>query len=665
MEFLKKTQKFNFLYDGKNFREYEYQKEIKEDGNTLTETYIFDDGLKVINIAKKYSDCDAYEWVTWYENTGDEPTKILSDIKDSDSNFFFEKDPEYDWGSAVRPDCDKALRVYNPTGSHNNETDFQVYMDTNQHGRCFYHLYDHDEYYYKPVGGRSSNGEDAHMNGFDLRTCTTEGSAPFFNLNRQGKGIIFAVGWSGQWNVRIYRDGEYVNVQSKIEDTSFVLMPGEKIRTSSFVVMNYECDFIESQNKWRRFVKKYFSVLGKQNRDKLCPFSLFTWGGWSTDRVMKLIDKKKKNHLPFDYVWMDAGWYGADAPHSDNDAEGIWGQYAGDWRVNTKIHPNGLKDVAKAITDAGMKFLLWFETERVTKLAPVVKEHPEFLLPFPNTEDNYLLNLGDENAFDFAYEVLCERIDELNIKCVRQDFNINPLDAWRNNDDENRRGITEIKYINGLYKLFDNLLEKYPDIIIDNCASGGRRIDIEMYKRSVPLWRSDYMCPANYPVKANQIHNMAYSLWLPYSGTSVGAESTDIYRARSAYAAGINMMVTEDMAADIKKIGEEYQRARQFFSEDFYPLTAYSSNEDCWCGWQYNRPEENDGLIQVFKRANSAYMSAVYKLRGLDKNKRYIIEDADDGSTKTVSGRELAENGFEVKIKNARTAKLYFYKEEV
>lgn len=97
----------------------------------VTETYIFDDGLKVINIAKKYSDFDTYEWVTWYENTGDEPTKILSDIKDSDSNFFFEKDPEYDWGSAVRPDCDKALRVYNPTGSHNNETDFQVYMDTN------------------------------------------------------------------------------------------------------------------------------------------------------------------------------------------------------------------------------------------------------------------------------------------------------------------------------------------------------------------------------------------------------------------------------------------------------------------------------------------------------------------------------------------------------
>ena len=664
MEFLKKTQKFNFLYDGKNFREYEYKKETKEDGNTLTETYLFNDGLKVINIAKKYSDFDAYEWVTWYENTGDEPTKILSDIKDSDSNFFFEKDPEYDWGSAVRPDSNKALRVYNPTGSHNSETDFQVYMDTSQYGRCFYHLYDHDEYYYKPVGGRSSNGEDAHMYGFDVRACTTEGSAPFFNLNRQGKGIIFAVGWSGQWNVRIYRDGEYVNVQSKIEDTSFVLMPGEKIRTSSFVVMNYECDFIESQNKWRRFVKKYFSVLGKQNRDKLCPFSLNTWGGWDSDRVMKLIDLAKKNNLPFDYVWMDAGWYGADAPHSDTDAEGIWGQYTGDWRVNTKIHPKGLKDVAKTITDAGMKFLLWFETERVTKLAPIVKEHPEYLLPFPNTEDKYLLNLGDETAFAFAYKVLCERIDELNIKCVRQDFNINPLDAWRNNDTENRHGITEIKYINGLYKLFDNLLEKYPDIIIDNCASGGRRIDIEMYKRSVPLWRSDYMCPSNYPIKANQIHNMAYSLWLPYSGTGVGSESTDIYRARSAYAAGITMTITESMAVDMKKICEEYQKARPFFSEDFYPLTAYSSNEDCWCGWQFNRPEKNDGLIQVFKRENSSYISAVYKLRGLDKNVRYIIEDADDGSTKTVSGRKLSENGFEVKIENVRTAKLYFYKKE-
>ena len=113
-------------------------------------------------------------------------------------------------------------------------------------------------------------------------------------------------------------------------------------------------------------------------------------------------------------------------------------------------------------------------------------------------------------------------IEKLNIDCYRQDFNFQPLEYWRNNDASDRRGITEIKHINGLYKLLDALLDKFPNLLIDNCASGGRRIDIETLRRSIPLWRSDLMCPANYDIEATQCHNLSYNMWIPYSGTSSG-----------------------------------------------------------------------------------------------------------------------------------------------
>ena len=140
-----------------------------------------------------------------------------------------------------------------------------------------------------------------------------------------------------------------------------------------------------------------------------------------------------------------------------------------------------------------MKFLLWFEPEHVKRNTPVAIEHPEYFLEIPGKE-NLLLNLGKEEAWNYCCETISSMIEEIGIDCYRQDFNTDPLESWCKNDAPDRLGITEIKHINGLYRLWDTLLEKYPNLLIDNCASGGRRIDIETLRRSIPLWRSDYQC---------------------------------------------------------------------------------------------------------------------------------------------------------------------------
>ncbi len=137
-----------------------------------------------------------------------------------------------------------------------------------------------------------------------------------------------------------------------------------------------------------------------------------------------------------------------------------------------------------------------------------------------NKRFSFLYN--GENTWDYCCNMLKEHISELKLDCLRIDFNFSPLPFWRENDKHNRNGITEIKNINGLYRLWDTLLDEFPGLIIDNCVSGGIRIDIETLKRSVPPWRSDLVCPANYSIKGVQNHNLAYNLWLPYSGSGGG-----------------------------------------------------------------------------------------------------------------------------------------------
>lgn len=651
MEFLKKNKRFSLKLDYETIWDLDYQSETKEENNSIITTYFFKNGLKLINAAKKYEKYGAYEWVNYIENTSDFPTGIISELWDCDCTLPLEYEANRK-AEAYFPDVNQATKLYAPSGSTWVKDEFYSNIGVLKDNSPINVIHPGTVKSFSASGGRSS-----------------EKNAPFFNIHKNGKGYIAAIGWSGQWNCEIERTNDGVTFKSKIEDTNFRVMPKERFRTSSVVIMPYEGDVIASHNKWRRMIKEHFSLIGTEGRGKYGPLCAGIWGGMRTKSVLDRIDVIKNNKLPFEYIWMDAGWYGEDTKPTPDEFEGDWAQHTGDWKVSPLVHPNGLKDVSKAIHGAGMKFLLWLEPERVIRSTPQALAHPEYFLS--NDDDNsYLLNLGNEAAWNYCFTTISNLIKELKIDCYRQDFNLSPLVYWRKNDAEDRKGITEIKHIGGLYKLWDALLDEFPNLIIDNCASGGRRIDIETLRRSIPLWRSDYQCTANYDVEASQCHNLTYNAWMPYSGTGSGREY-DEYRIRSAYAASLMTSYsysereafcdTPEKIGFVKKYAEEYLQVRPYFSEDFYPLTEFSDKLDTWCAIQFDRPSKNDGIIQMFRRENAPYETASFFLRGINPSSNYLFTDADGGEF-TISGEELAQCGFKAAIPTKRTAKIYFYK---
>ena len=651
MDFLKTNKRFSFKLNGKNAWDLNFKAEATQSGNTLTTVYLFDSGIKITNVAKKYDNYGAYEWVNYFENTSNMPSEILSELWDCDCTMPFEHEENRKWG-AYFPDIKTATKIYAPSGSTWTKKEFYSDIDKIENNARINHIYPGQKKKYSASGGRSS-----------------EQNAPFFNISKNGKGYIFAIGWTGQWNCEIDRSSDSIAFKSKIEDTNFKLMPGEKFRTSSIVIMPYD-ENDEAHNKWRKLVKEHFSLIGSNGRDKMGPLCAGIWGGMTSASVLERIKAIKENDLPFEYIWMDAGWYGIDTKPTPDEFEGDWPIHTGDWRVSPLIHPNGLKDVSKAVHDAGMKFLLWFEPERVINTTPVALQHPEYFLASDSEcGQNRLLNLGNPDAWNYCFETISKIIKEVGIDCYRQDLNFSPLSYWRKNDDFDRRGITEIKHINGMYQLWDALLETFPNLIIDNCASGGRRIDIETLRRSIPLWRSDYQCPANYDIEASQCHNQTFNFWMPYSGTGTG-RNYDEYRVRSAYAAALttnysfsereNFCDTEEKVEFIKKYANEYLKVRPFFSEDFYPLTEVTDKLDVWCAMQFNRPSCGDGIIEVFRREHSPYETAIFELKGIDKESTYKFTDFDGGEF-TISGSEIIDKGLKLTVTEKRKAKIYFY----
>lgn len=454
----------SFNYAGKPYAESAPTLSETRNGDGITRTLSFSDGLRVTTTVKKLDGFDAYDWVTYFENTGNTDTALISDIKDADVTLPMPHTDGFTY-SSYYPSDDELTVLHSPKGS----------------------TWAMDEFYAKPVFLNlhwCSRECGPSYHGSTSGGRSSQKKAPFFQISYKNEAYVFAIGWTGQWVCDIERKSDAVVIKTGLEDTAFILHPGEKIRTSSFVILHAQGEFCDTQNTWRRLVKTHYSQIGSEDRDTLPPFCTGIWGGMSSKGALDRIKAIKEHNLPFEYIWMDAGWYGTWTGESPDEFLGDWGSYTGDWRVNPHPHPDGLLDVVAAVKAAGKKFLLWFEPERITSNAPIYREHPEYIL------DNSLLNLGNDDAWQYCFDTLCENIERLQIDCYRQDFNMDPLHAWQSNDAPNRRGITEIKHIMGLYRLWDALLERFPHLIIDNCASGGRRIDIETLRRSVPLWRS-------------------------------------------------------------------------------------------------------------------------------------------------------------------------------
>ena len=655
MDFLKDCRRFSFRLGEKNIDALPCRREITEESDTVTTVYRFENGLKVTNLARRYPAFDAYEWVNIFENTAQKPGEIISDILDCDCTLPFPHEEDSQW-QAYLPDAATATKIYAPEGSDCDATEFFCDVDRQEGYTAVYHIAPGETRRYACEGGRSSHGR-----------------APFFHVFREQEGFLLAIGWSGQWNCIINRANDTLTLCSGIEGARFRLLPGEKLRTSSVVLMPYHDGFSAATNRWRRLVRAHFSLIGQPGRDSAAPLCAGIWGGMKTASALSRIRAIQENGLPFEYIWMDAGWYGADTAPTPDEFTGDWYSRTGDWRPSPMIHPAGLRPVADAAHRAGMKFLLWFEPERVLHHTPVASAHPDwFLTNGEPGEQSRLLDLGNPAAWDYCFRTLSGLIEEIGIDCLRQDFNFPPLSFWRKNDLPDRQGITEIRHITGLYRLWDALLKKFPALLIDNCASGGRRIDIETLRRSVPLWRSDFQCPANFNAEAIQCHTLSFNRFLPYSGTASG-RIYDEYRIRSCYAAAMTANYsfserepycdTPEKIAFLQKYTAEFLRVRPYFSADFYPLTQMSTRTDIWCASQFNRPEEGDGMVEVFVRENAPYETARFRLFGLEEAADYVFTDLDGGSF-TASGKALAAEGLCLTLTEKRKAKIYLYRKK-
>lgn len=511
-----------------------------------------------------------------------------------------------------------------------------------------------------------------------LEMSTDEGRSsaawlPFLGVDlSENKGFNIGIGWSGAWNADVTINSDTLLISAGMVNSCFYVKKGEIIRQPSIFIHERTISIAEGQNQYRQFILNYHSPRNSAGELFKVPISCLQWGGMTSQMLLQNIDDIIHNQLPFDCFWVDAGWYGPDrlvddcemGPNSD------WETTVGNWRINQTIHPQKFKIISAAAHAGKMKFLLWFEIERVCADTPLFDEHPEWLLSGKDPKVK-LLNLGDPDACNWAIKTVSDLIESEKIDYYRQDFNINVFDYWELADSESRKGITEAKYIAGLYRFWDTLRMRFPDLLIDNCASGGRRIDFETMSRSLCLWRVDgFRTP-----EMNQKIVRNLTEWVPLHAGTVNLTPGDKYAFLSGVSAGVSWAsclcryayqptagVNWYSSPDKESFSWSFARTmlniairmREYFTGNYYVITK---DEDTWSSYQFDRPARNDGFFIVFRSENSLLNRLMLNLYGIDPKANYILEKEEE--TCRISGKKLQH--FIVRLQKKRSCAVYFY----
>nr|WP_321471245.1 alpha-galactosidase [uncultured Paludibaculum sp.] len=571
-------------------------------------------GLQVRVDAVTYLDYPTVEWTVYFKNTGTAPTPILENIQSIDTEL--ERPPEGEF------------RLHHSIGSPNSTTDFQPLETV---------LAPSARKTFVAKGGRPTDADLAN-----------------FNVEWAGGGAIVAVGWPAQWSAEFQRDkATRLRIKSGQEITHLRLLPGEEIRTPLIVLQFWRGgDWIDAQNVWRRWMLAYNLP---RPGGQLPPPMLSSGSARQTVEMQEATEANQLQYLKhtldaglkLDYWWMDAGWY----PYQ------VGWYKTGTWEVDPTRFPNGFVPIAKAAHERGVKLIVWFEPERVTDGTWLQQNHPEWLLG-PAGKDK-LLNLGNPEALRWVTEHVSDLIRTQGIDLYRQDFNFEPLKLWRGADTEDRQGITENKYVVGYLAYLDELHRRFPSMLMDNCASGGRRDDLETLRRAVPLWRSDYA----YDPDPMQQFTYGMALWIPYFGTAFNSLDPYIFRSQMTPALGIGMVAEryDNGLPRMKALLAQWRRISEFYSADFYPLTPYAVAKSDWLAWQFHKPESGAGAIQAFRRADNSFELAKFRLRGLEAGGRYKVTDLDTEQSSVHNGRELMEAGLPVTISTRPGSVLLVY----
>ena len=486
-------------------------------------------------------------------------------------------------------------------------------------------------------------------------------NTPWFAVTRtpgddaHGTDVWFGqVHYSGNWRIDFETThSNHLQIVGGINfwDTELALTPGRTFRTPKFSV-GYTPDGTEEAARLCRAYARS-EILPQAHREQIRPVIYNSWYATAFDvnEQQQIALAKRAKEIGVELFVIDDGWF--KGRKSDNAG-------LGDWEVDPEKFPNGLQPMIQQINDLGLDFGIWVEPEMINPNSDLYRKHPDWVLNFPNRErtqwrNQLTLNLAREDVCRYLLDAMTDLLSHNNIKFVKWDRNRGLTQPGWPEAAESLQREVRIRYMENLYGLIDTLRARFPDVIFENCSSGGGRPDLGMLQHMDQTWTSDNTDPID-------------RLFIQYGYLSAWPANTMVCWTNRAdnHQAGLSLDFTFDVAMqgvlgigqDISKWSDrematakrkiaEYKQIRQLvqFGTVDRLCSPFEGNR---VAVQYTAPDGDSAVLFCYNLGETMEGSTRemcgnrrIRLRSLDPETQYRI-----GST-TCSGAYLMDIGIE------------------
>ncbi len=500
----------------------------------------------------------------------------------------------------------------------------------------------------------------------EMRVSSLKGATSLHNANmlflarpetteEQGEAIGAALVYSGNFTAAVHVDSHrYTRAFLGINDVDFAwkLVPGASFNTPEAVTV-YSREGLSGMSAQFHRVCAEHLVRGRYAKAPR-PILLNNWEatyfGFNEEKLLKIA--KTAADVGVELFVLDDGWFGK----RDDDTTSL-----GDWFVDRNKLPDGMKHLSDQVHALGLKFGLWFEPEMISPVSELYRAHPDWAIHIdgrePVTQRSQLtLDLSREDVQDYVYECVASHLREDGIDYVKWDMNRNfsNIGSARLSADQQKE--LPHRYMLGLYRVLERLVQDFPEVLFESCSSGGGRFDLGMLHYMPQTWCSDntdalcrceiqYSTSLVFPPFAMGSHVSAVPNHQTGRITPIETRGNVAMSGCFGYELDLNTLSAEDLDKVRGQIARVKEIRNTLLYGDFHRLLSpYEGNDTAWMTVSKDRKEAV--LMLTRKLAKSFTNAPLLRLRGLDEDAAYTIAETGERYT----GSELMNLGLSVKL---------------
>jgi alpha-galactosidase len=413
----------------------------------------------------------------------------------------------------------------------------------------------------------------------------------------------------------------------------WLLAPGESFQTPEAVLV-YSDKGIGGMS--RIYHKLYRTRLARGlYRDEPRPVLINNWEAtyfdFNAEKIESIAQAGKE--LGIELFVLDDGWFGK----RDDDTTSL-----GDWFVDKKKLPGGIKDLAERVNKLGLQFGLWFEPEMISPVSELYEAHPDWCLHVPDKRrsqgrNQLILDLSRAEVCDYIIQAVGDVLRNAPITYVKWDMNRHMTEVGSACLPPERQAETAHRYMLGLYRVMEEITTAFPHVLFESCSGGGGRFDPGILHYMPQTWTSDntdaverlkiqYGTSIVYPASAMGSHVSAVPNHQVHRMTPLTMRGDVAMSGNFGYELDLTKF-TEEEKEVVKAQVAFYKEIRSLVQQgEMYRLKSpFEGNDTAWMFVSQDRTEALAGYFQVLTEPNGA--TARLRLQGLDPERNYVLRE--------------------------------------